>query len=137
MAEPLLDEVVREFDKLKRHYMRSKGVDIPLTPTAQLEVMPEDELILAETVAVPTPAEIRKKTTQKQLVTMSMMPRRTTRKPTSKHRTPSKKTPTSKHRTRTPSKKTPTSKRSHDMRTMRTIRTYNTRKRTHATQAGL
>jgi hypothetical protein len=137
LVEPLLDEIVRKFDKLKRHYMRSKGVDIPLTPTAQLEVMPEDELILAETVAVPTPAEIRKKTTQKQLVTMSMMPRRTTRKPTSKHRTPSKKTPTSKHRTRTPSKKTPTSKRSHDMRTMRTIRTYNTRKRTHATQAGL
>ena len=44
----------------------------------------------------------------------------TTPTPTSKHRTPSKKTPT------------PTSKRSYDMRT---IRTYNTRKRTQATQA--
>ena len=145
LVEPLLDEMGRDFDKLKRDYMRSKGIDIPLTPTAQLEVIPEEELILAETVALPTPAEApaetRKKTTQKQLITMSMMPRRTTRKttskhrtPTSKHRTPSKKTPTSKHRT--PSKKTPTSKRSHDMRTMRTVRTYN-RKRTQATQAGL
>jgi Ulp1 family protease len=137
----------RDFDKLKRDYMRSKGIDIPLTPTAQLEVIPEEELILAETVALPTPSETLKKTTQKQLITMSMMPRRTTRKTTSKHRTPSKKTSTSKHRTpskktptskhRTPSKKTPTSKRSHDMRTMRSIRTYNTRKRTQATQAGL
>ena len=150
LVEPLLDEMGRDFDKLKRDYMRSKGIDIPLTPTAQLEVIPEEELILAETVALPTPAEApaetRKKTTQKQLITMSMMPRRTTRKTTSKHRTPSKKTPTSKHRTpskktptskhRTPSKKTPTSKRSHDMRTMRTVRTYN-RKRTQATQAGL
>ena len=143
LVEPLLDEMGRDFDKLKRDYMRSKGIDIPLTPTAQLEVIPEEELILAETVTLPTPpAETRKKTTQKQLITMSMMPRRTTRKttskhrtPTSKHRTPSKKTPTSKHRT--PSKKTPTSKRSHDMRTIRTIRTYNTRKRTQATQAGL
>ena len=138
LVGPLLDEMGRDFDKLKRDYMRSKGIDIPLTPTAQLEVIPEEELILAETVALPTPAEApaetRKKTTQKQLITMSMMPRRTTRKTTSKHRTPSKKTPTSKHRT--PSKKTPTSKRSHDMRTMRTVRTYN-RKRTQATQAGL
>ena len=128
LIEPLLDEMVRDFDKLKRNYMRSKGVNIPLTPTAQLEVMPEEELILAETVSLPTSAsETRKKTTQKQLVTMSMMPRRTTRtrKTTSKH-----KTPTSKHRT--PSKKTPTSKRNHDMRT---IRSYNTRKRTHATQS--
>ena len=142
LVEPLLDEMGRDFDKLKRDYMRSKGIDIPLTPTAQLEVIPEEELILAETVALPTPSKTLKKTTQKQLITMSMMPRRTTRKttskhrtPTSKHRTPSKKTPTSKHRT--PSKKTPTSKRSHDMRTIRTIRTYNTRKRTQATQAGL
>ena len=141
LVEPLLDEMGRDFDKLKRDYMRSKGIDIPLTPTAQLEVIPEEELILAETVALPTPSKTLKKTTQKQLITMSMMPRRTTRKttskhrtPTSKHRTPSKKTPTSKHRT--PSKKTPTSKRSHDMRTMRTVRTYN-RKRTQATQAGL
>ena len=147
LVGPLLDEMGRDFDKLKRDYMRSKGIDIPLTPTAQLEVIPEEELILAETVALPTPSETLKKTTQKQLITMSMMPRRTTRKTTSKHRTPSKKTPTSKHRTpskktptskhRTPSKKTPTSKRSHDMRTMRSIRTYNTRKRTQATQAGL
>lgn len=142
LVEPLLDEMGRDFDKLKRDYMRSKGIDIPLTPTAQLEVIPEEELILAETVALPTPSETLFKTTQKQLITMSMMPRRTTRKttskhrtPKSKHRTPSKKTPTSKHRT--PSKKTPTSKRSHDMRTIRTIRTYNTRKRTQATQAGL
>ena len=144
LVEPLLDEIVREFDKLKRHYMRSKGIDIPLTPTAQLEIMPEEELILAETIDtvtdVPAAAETRKKTTQKQLITMSMVPRRTnrTRKPTSKQRTPSKRktpTPTSKHRT--PSKRktpTPTSKRSYDMRT---IRTYNTRKRTQATQAGL
>ena len=132
LVEPLLDEMVRDFDKLKRDYMRSKGVDIPLTPTAQL---PEEELILAETVTLPTPPETRKKTTHKQLITMSMMPRRTTRKTTSKHRTPSKKTPTSKHRT--PSKKTPTSKRNHGMRTMRTIRTYNNHKRTQATQAGL
>ena len=115
--------------------MRSKGIDIPLTPTAQLEIMPEEELILAETVAdVPAVAvaETRKKTTQKQLITMSMVPRRTRRKTTSK-----RKTPTSKQRT--PSKRktpTPTSKRSYDMRT---IRTYNTRKRTQATetQAGL
>ena len=135
LVEPLLDEIVREFDKLKRHYMRSKGIDIPLTPTAQLEIMPEEELILAETVAdVPAVAvaETRKKTTQKQLITMSMVPRRTRRKTTSK-----RKTPTSKQRT--PSKRktpTPTSKRSYDMRT---IRTYNTRKRTQATetQAGL
>jgi hypothetical protein len=147
LVESLLDEMVRDFDKLKRDYMRSKGIDIPPTPTAQLEVMPEaeEELILAETVAVgPTPAETRKKTTSKQLITMSMMPRRTTRKTTSKRRTPSKKTPTSRHRTpskqrmpskqRTPSKKTPTSKRIYDMRT---IRTYNTRKRTQATQAEL
>jgi hypothetical protein len=141
LVEPLLDEMVRDFDKLKRDYMRSKGVDIPLTPTAQLEVIPEEELILAETVTLPTPSETRKKTTQKQLITMSMMPRRTTRKTTSKHRTPSKKTPTSKKthtsKHRTPSKKTPTSKRSHDMRTMRTIRTYNTRKRTQAHDSGL
>jgi hypothetical protein len=113
--------------------MRSKGIDIPLTPTAQLEIMPEEELILAETIEtvtdVPPAAETRKKTTQKQLITMSMLPRRTRRKTTSK-----RKTPTSKQRT--PSKKTPTptSKRSYDMRT---IRTYNTRKRTQATQAGL
>ena len=135
LVEPLLDEIVREFDKLKRHYMRSKGIDIPLTPTAQLEIMPEEELILAETIEtvtnVPAAAETRKKTTQKQLITMSMVPRRTRRKTTSK-----RKTPTSKQRT--PSKKTPTptSKRSYDMRT---IRTYNTRKRTQATetQAGL
>lgn len=61
MAEPLLDELVREFDKLKRHYMRSKGMDVPPTPTAQLEiVMPEEEPILAETVAA-VPAETRKK----------------------------------------------------------------------------
>jgi len=144
LVEPLLDELVRDFDKLKRDYMRSKGVDIPLTPTAQLEVLPEaeEELILAETVALPTPSETQKKTTQKQLITMSMMPRRTTRKttskrktPTSKHRTPSKKTPTSKRRT--PSKKTPTSKRSNDTRTMRTMRTYNTGKRTQAHDSGL
>ena len=139
LVEPLLDEMGRDFDKLKRDYMRSKGIDIPLTPTAQLEVIPEEELILAETVALPTPAEApaetRKKTTQKQLITMSMMPRRTTRKTTSKHKTPSKKTPTSKRKTPTSKRKTPTSKRSHDMmRTMRTIRTYNTRKRTQATQ---
>ena len=136
LVEPLLDEMGRDFDKLKRDYMRSKGIDIPLTPTAQLEVIPEEELILAETVALPTtPAETRKKTTQKQLITMSMMPRRTTRKTTSKHKTPSKKTPTSKRKTPTSKRKTPTSKRSHDMmRTMRTIRTYNTRKRTQATQ---
>ena len=133
LVEPLLDEIVREFDKLKRHYMRSKGIDIPLTPTAQLEIMPEEELILAETVDtvtdVPAAAETRKKTTEKQLITMSMVPRRTRRKTTSK-----RKTPTSKQRT--PSKKTPTptSKRSYDMRT---IRTYNTRKRTQATQDGL
>jgi len=152
LVEPFLDEIVREFDKLKRHYMRSKGMNVPPTPTAQLEIAP-DELILAETVtAVPVPTETRKKTTEKQLVTMSMLPRRTTRtrKTTSKHRTPSKKTPTptSKHRTpskktptpmskhRTPSKKTPTptSKRNYDMRT---VRTYNTRKRRQATQAGL
>jgi len=138
LVEPLLDEIVREFDKLKRHYMRSKGIDIPLTPTAQLEIMPEEELILAETIEtvtdVPAVAETRKKTTQKQLVTMSMVPRRTRRKTTSKQRTPTSKqrTPTSKQRT--PSKKTPTSKRSYDMRT---IRTYNTRKRTQAAQAGL
>ena len=150
LVGPLLDEMGRDFDKLKRDYMRSKGIDIPLTPTAQLEVIPEEELILAETVALPTPSETLKKPTQKQLITMSMMPRRTTRKTTSKHRTPSKKTPTSKHRTpskktptskrRTPSKKTPTSKRSHDMRTMRTmrtIRTYNTGKRTQAHDSGL
>jgi hypothetical protein len=154
LVEPLLDEMVQKSDKLKRDYMRSKGINIPLTPTAQLEVLPEaeEELILAETVTDDVPAELQKKTTQKQLITMSMMPRRTTRtrKTTSKHRTPSKKTPTSKHGTpskktptskqRTPSKKTPTSKRNYDMRTMRTmrtIRTYNTGKRTQATQAGL
>ena len=138
LVEPLLDEIVREFDKLKRHYMRSKGMNVPPTPTAQLEIAP-DELILAETietvtaVPVPVPTETRKKTTEKQLVTMSMMPRRTTRtrKTTSKH-----KTPTSKHKTPTPKRKTPTptSKRNYDMRT---VRTYNTRKRTQATQAGL
>jgi len=155
LVEPLLDEMVRDFDKLKRDYMRSKGINIPLTPTAQLEVIPEEEeeMILAETVALPIPAETQKKTTQKQLITMSMMPRRTTRtrKTTSKHRTPSKKMPTSKHKTstskhktptskhRTPSKKTPTSKRSHQMRTMRTMRSMrtNTRERTQATQPGL
>jgi hypothetical protein len=152
LAEPLLDELVREFDKLKRHYMRSKGMDVPPTPTAQLEiVMPEEEPILAETVAAP--AETRKKTTQKELITMSMVPRRTTRKttskrktPTSKQRTPSKRrrtpskqrTPTAKRR-RTPSKErtptpTPTAKRNYDMAT---VRTYNTRKRTRATQPGL
>ena len=144
LVEPLLDEIVNEYDKLKRHYMRSKGMDVPPTPTAKLEiVMPEEELILAETIDTVTDvpaaavAETRKKTTQKQLITMSMLPRRTRRKTTSKQRTPSKrKTPTSKQRT--PSKKTPTptSKRSYDMRT---IRTYNTRKTTRATatQAGL
>jgi hypothetical protein len=155
LAEPLLDEVVREFDKLKRHYMRSKGMDVPPTPTAQLETaMPEQELVLAETVSAP-PAETRKKTTEKQLITMSMMPRRTTRKTTSKRRTPrTPRTPTakrrrtpSKHKTprtptakrrrtpskhRTPSKKTPTprAKRNYDMAT---VRTYNTRKRTKTT----
>ena len=119
LVEPLLDEMVHQFDKLKRDYMRSKGIDIPLTPTSQLEmVMPEEELILADTVSdVPVPAETRKKTTQKELITMSMLPRRTTRtrKTTSKHRTPTSKrrrtpskhrTPSSKHMT--PSKKTPT-----------------------------
>jgi hypothetical protein len=142
LVEPLLDEMGRDFDKLKRDYMRSKGVDIPLTPTAQLEVIPEEELILAETVALPTSAETRKKTTSKQLITMSMMPRRTTRKTTSKRKTPTSKqrTPSKRRRTpskqRTPSKKTPTSKRIYDMRTIRT-RTYNTRKRTQATQAEL
>ena len=142
LVEPLLDEIVRDFDKHKRDYMRSKGVDIPLTPTAQLEVIPEEELILAETVALPTSAETRKKTTSKQLITMSMMPRRTTRKTTSKRKTPTSKqrTPSKRRRTpskqRTPSKKTPTSKRNYDMRTIRT-RTYNTRKRTQATQAEL
>jgi hypothetical protein len=163
LAEPLLDEVVREFDKLKRHYMRSKGMDVPPTPTAQLEiVMPEEELILADTVsAVPVPAETRKKTTQKELITMSMLPRRTTRKTTSKHRTPTSKhrtptskrrrtpskhrTPTSKHRTptptakrrRTPSKHRTPSKKTHTPTAKRnydmaTVRTYNTRKRTQA-----
>ena len=119
LVEPLLDEMVHQFDKLKRDYMRSKGIDIPLTPTSQLEmVMPEEELILADTVSdIPVPAETRKKTTQKELITMSMLPRRTTRtrKTTSKHRTPTSKrrrtpskhrTPSSKHMT--PSKKTPT-----------------------------
>ena len=145
LIQPLLDEIVREFDKLKRQYMRSKGIDVPATPTAQLEIVPEEELILAETVAdVPFPAaETRKKTTQKQLITMSMIPRRTTRKTTSKHKTPTSKhktptskhkTPTPKHKTPTPKHKTPTPKRNYDMRT---IRTYNTRKRTQATQAGL
>jgi len=136
LVEPLLDEVVRDFDKRKRDYMRSKGMDVPLTPTAQLEIVPEDELVVVDTVALPTPSETRKKTTEKQLITMSMMPRRTTRKTTSKRKTPTskRKTPTSKHRT--PSKKTPTSKRNYDMRTIRT-RTYNTRKRTQATQAEL
>uniref|UniRef100_A0A6C0EYL4 Uncharacterized protein n=1 Tax=viral metagenome TaxID=1070528 RepID=A0A6C0EYL4_9ZZZZ len=141
LAEPLLDEVVREFDKLKRHYMRSKGMDVPPTPTAQLEIMPEEELNLDETVSA-APAETRKKTTQKELITMSMLPRRTTRKTTSKHRTPTSKhrTPTSKHRT--PSKKTPTptSKRRRTPSKHRTpTRTYNTRKRTQAqaTHAGL
>ena len=158
LIEPLLDEIVRDFDKLKRHYMRSKGMNVPPTPTAQLEIVP-DELILADTTettettetvtAVPVPAETRKKTTEKQLVTMSMMPRRTTRtrKTTSKHKTPTSKqrTPSKRRRTpskhtkhKTPSKKTPTptSKRNYDMRT---IRTYNTRKKTktQATQAGL
>jgi hypothetical protein len=155
LVEPLLDEMGRDFDKLKRDYMRSKGIDIPLTPTAQLEVIPkaEEELILAETVT-DVPAEVQKKTTQKQLITMSMMPRRTTRTrkttskhktPTSKHKTHSKKTPTSKHKTpskKTPTSKhkTPTSKRNNDMRTMRTmrtIRTDNSRKRTQATQSGI
>jgi hypothetical protein len=146
LVEPLLDEMVRDFDKLKRDYMRSKGINIPFTPTAQLEVLPEAEekLILAETVT-DVPAEVQKKTTQKQLVTMSMMPRRTTRtrKTTSKHKTPSKKTPTSKHKTPTSKHKTPTSKRNYDMRTirtmrtMRTIRTDNSRKRTQATQSGI
>jgi hypothetical protein len=150
LVEPLLDEMGRDFDKLKRDYMRSKGIDIPLTPTAQLEVIPkaEEELILAETVT-DVPAEVQKKTTQKQLITMSMMPRRTTRtrKTTSKHKTHSKKTPTSKHKTptskhKTPTskRKTPTSKRNYDMRTMRTmrtIRTDNSRKRTQATQSGI
>jgi hypothetical protein len=162
LIEPLLDEIVREFDKLKRHYMRSKGMNVPPTPTAQLEIVP-DELILAETIdtvsAVPVPTETRKKTTEKQLVTMSMMPRRTTRTrkttskhktptskhktPTSKHKTPTpkRKTPTSKHKTPTPKRKTPTSKRKTPTPTskrnydMRTVRTYNTRKRTQATQA--
>jgi hypothetical protein len=156
LVEPLLDEIVHKFDKLKRHYMRSKGMDVPATPTAQLEIVPEKELILAETVS-DVPAETRKKTTQKQLITMSMIPRRTSRKttskrktptskhktPTSKHKTPTskrktptskRKTPTSKHKTPTSKHKTPTSKRNYDMRT---IRTYNTRKRTQATQAGL
>jgi len=155
LVEPLLDEMGRDFDKLKRDYMRSKGINIPLTPTAQLEVLPEAEekLILAETVT-DVPAELQKKTTQKQLVTMSMMPRRTTRTrkttskhktPTSKHKTPTSKhkTPTSKHKTPTSKHKTPTSKRNYDMRTirtmrtMRTIRTDNSRKRTQATQSGI
>jgi Ulp1 family protease len=123
--------------------MRSKGIDVPPTPTAQFEILPEEELVIVDTVAVPTPSETRKKTTKKQLITMSMMPRRTTRKTTSKHKTPSKHRTPSKHKTpskhRTPSKhKTPTptakAKRNYDMRT---IRTYNTRKRTEATQAGL
>ena len=114
LAEPLLDEVVREFDKLKRHYMRSKGMDVPPTPTAQLEIMPEEELIVADAVSdIPVLAETRKKTTEKELITMSMLPRRTTRKTTPQHRTPTSKrrrTPTSKRR-RTPSKhRTPTSK---------------------------
>ena len=138
LVEPLLDEIVREFDKLKRHYMRSKGIDVPPTPTAQLEILPEEELVIVDTVAVPAPSETRKKTTKKQLITMSMMPRRTTRKTTSKHKTPTSKhkTPTSKHKTPTSKHKTPTptAKRNYDMRT---IRTYNTRKRTQATQARL
>jgi hypothetical protein len=137
LVEPLLDELVRDFDKLKRSYMRSKGMDVPLTPTP----MPMQEVILTETVVLPTPAETQKKpTTQKQLITMSMVPRRTTRKTTptsSKHKTPTSskhKTPTSsKRRTPTSSKRrTPTSKRKYDMRT---LRTYNTRKRTQAAQA--
>jgi hypothetical protein len=153
LVEPLLDEIVREFDKVKRHYMRSKGMDVPPTPTAQLEVIPpEEEIILVDTVsdAVPAPTETRKKTTEKQLITMSMLPKRTTRKTTSKHKTPTSKrktptskhktptskhkTPTSKHKTPTSKRKTPTSKRKYDMRT---LRTYNTRKRTQAAQAGL
>ena len=117
LIEPLLDEIVRDFDKLKRHYMRSKGMNVPPTPTAQLEIVP-DELILADTTettettetvtAVPVPAETRKKTTEKQLVTMSMMPRRTTRtrKTTSKHKTPTSKQRTPSKRRRTPSKHT-------------------------------
>jgi hypothetical protein len=137
LVEPLLDELVRDFDKLKRSYMRSKGMDVPLTPTP----MPMQEVILTETVVLPTPAETQKKpTTQKQLITMSMVPRRTTRKTTptsSKHKTPTsskRRTPTSsKRRTPTSSKRrTPTSKRKYDMRT---LRTYNTRKRTQAAQA--
>jgi hypothetical protein len=145
LVEPLLDEMVRDFDKLKRDYMRSKGIDIPPTPTAQLEeeseleIIPEEEPVLSETITV-APADLvetRKKTTPKQVMTTSRKLRRTTSRitrkaPTTQKRkatTQKRKATTQKRKTTTQKRKTTTPKPKYDMRTIRS--TYNTRKRTH------
>ena len=127
LVEPLLDEMVRDFDKLKRDYMRSKGIDIPLTPTAQLEIpVEEDEdeqpvlTEIFETVVPASPVE-----TLNVKRTTSRVSRVTARKsPTTQKR----KTTTQKRKTTTQKRKTTISKPKYDMRTLRS--TYNTRKRT-------
>ena len=113
LVEPLLDEMVRDFDKLKRDYMRSKGIDIPLTPTAQLEIpVEEDEdeqpvlTEIFETVVPASPVE-------------TLNVKRTTSRVS---RVTARKSPTTQKR------KTTISKPKYDMRTLRS--TYNTRKRT-------
>ena len=127
LVEPLLDEMVRDFDKLKRDYMRSKGIDIPLTPTAQLEIpVEEDEdeqpvlTEIFETVVPASPVE-----TLNVKRTTSRVSRVTARKsPTTQKR----KTTTQKRKTTTQKRKTTISNPKYDMRTLRS--TYNTRKRT-------
>ena len=134
LVEPLLDEMVRDFDKLKRDYMRSKGIDIPLTPTAQLEIpVEEDEdeqpvlTEIFETVVPASPVEtlnVKRTTSRVSRVTARKSPTTQKRKTTTQKR----KTTTQKRKTTTQKRKTTISKPKYDMRTLRS--TYNTRKRT-------
>ena len=141
LVEPLLDEMVRDFDKLKRDYMRSKGIDIPLTPTAQLEIpVEEDEdeqpvlTEIFETVVPASPVEtlnVKRTTSRVSRVTARKSPTTQKRKTTTQKRkttTQKRKTTTQKRKTTTQKRKTTISKPKYDMRTLRS--TYNTRKRT-------
>ena len=141
LVEPLLDEMVRDFDKLKRDYMRSKGIDIPLTPTAQLEIpVEEDEdeqpvlTEIFETVVPASPVEtlnVKRTTSIVSRVTARKSPTTQKRKTTTQKRkttTQKRKTTTQKRKTTTQKRKTTISKPKYDMRTLRS--TYNTRKRT-------
>ena len=141
LVEPLLDEMGRDFDKLKRDYMRSKGIDIPLTPTAQLEIpVEEDEdeqpvlTEIFETVVPASPVEtlnVKRTTSRVSRVTARKSPTTQKRKTTTQKRkttTQKRKTTTQKRKTTTQKRKTTISKPKYDMRTLRS--TYNTRKRT-------